>query len=93
MSRKQWGHGFYTGKISGISSAILDDTEDGFQSWIHRLRQGEKIAKSDWSPECFGMKYIFVQDGQLLMNDNGSIQPYELSQDDLSCDEWFGIEP
>ena len=91
MSRAQWGHGFYKGKIAGISDALLNNTEDGFQSWIHKLRNGEAIAKADWSPECWGQKCIFVRDGQLLMNDHGSIQPYVLTQEDLSCDEWFGI--
>lgn len=91
MSRKQWGHGFHTGKISGISDALLDNTEDSFYCWINELRNGEKIARGDWSPECFGFKYIFVSDGKLLMNDHGAISPYELTQSDLSCDEWFGI--
>ena len=89
---KQWGDGFHKGKVKGISDALLNNSEDGFHQWIAKLRNGESIARADWSPECWGMKHIFIKDGQLLLNDYGKISQYDLSQDDIQCDEWFGME-
>lgn len=84
---KQWGHGFYKGKIAQVLDSIERTKEYGIDRWISDLRSGCVIFRRDWDSD---KKRLFLRNGQLFVCENGKAKHYKISNDDLHI-EWSGF--
>lgn len=96
---KQWGSGFYAGKISNFMETVKNNrssysgAENGLSQWIPYLEKGGKLCRADWDWDS-GIR-LAMDNGDFFIfkynNECGRIipMPYKIKDDDMNL-EWFG---